>query len=110
MNGAIEDAFPGRLGLDYHQLIRDDRLGLGYARVDCDFFRPLAMGDEVVATVLIAAVGGASATWRLHLHLGEQEAARGELVMVTTSLTSHRAVRLPDAVRAAFVRYQADCA
>jgi 4-hydroxybenzoyl-CoA thioesterase len=110
MNGAIEDAFPGRLGQDYHAWIRDQRVGLGYARADCDFLRPFSMGDEIVITVLIAAIGGASATWRLHLHRGEDEVARGELVMVTTDLDRHRVIPVPPILREAFRAYQADCA
>lgn len=109
MNGAIEDAFPGRLGLDYAGLIRDDRIGLGYARTDCDFFEPMLMGQEITFTVLIDRIGNASATWRLHLHVGDREAARGELVMVTTSLTTHSAIPLPDGIRRALQEYQADC-
>lgn len=109
MNGAIEDAFPARLGLDYHAWIRDRRIGLGYARVDCDFFQPLAMGDEIMITVLIAGVGVASTTWRVHLHNGDREAARGELVMVTTDLDRHRVAPLPPPLREAFSAYLTDC-
>lgn len=109
MNGAIEDAFPGRLGLDYHAWIRDHRVGLGYVRADCDFFRPLAMGDEIVITVLITHVGASSTTWRLHLHIGEDEAARGELIMVTTDLNLHLKAELPAPLREAFTAYQANC-
>lgn len=109
MNGAIEDAFPQALGLDYHQLIRDQRVGLGYARVDCDFLRPLAMGDEIRISILIAHIGGASATWRLHMHLGDDEAVRAELVMVTTDLDAHRAIRLPAQLRSAFEAYAQAC-
>lgn len=110
MNGSLEDVFRERLGLDYYGMIRDDRIGLGYGRTDCDFFAPLLMGSDVTITVLIAHIGGASATWRIHLHMGQREAARGELVMVTTSLVTHRVTPLPHSLRSALLDYQLDCA
>lgn len=109
MNGALEDIFRERLGLDYYGMIRD-RIGLGYGRTDCDFFAPLTMGSEVSITVLVERIGGASVTWRLHLHVDGQEAARGELVMVTTSLVSNSVMRLPDGLRSALTTYETDCA
>ena len=109
MNGAVEDFFPGALGLDYYRFIRDEKVGLGYAKLDCDFFRPGLMGDRLVFSVVVGRIGGASATLTVHAHRGEDEIVRGRLVMVTTSLTEHRAIALPDALRTALLAYQDRC-
>ena len=109
MNGAVEDFFPGALGLDYYRFIRDERVGLGYAKLDCDFFRPGLMGDQLVFSVVLDRIGGASATFIVHAHRREDEIVRGRLVMVTTSLDEHRAIALPDALRGALFAYQDRC-
>lgn len=109
MNGVIEDFFPQALGLDYYGFIRDERIGLGYAKLDCDFFLPGLMGDQLVFTVLIGRIGGASATFLIHAHRGAEEVLRGRLVMVTTSLTEHRAIPLPAPLRNALIAYQDRC-
>jgi 4-hydroxybenzoyl-CoA thioesterase len=109
MNGVIEDLFPARLGLDYHALIRDRRLGLGYARVDTDFLRPVSMGDDLVFTAVLDRIGSSSAAWRMHVHRGEVEAARAQLVMVTTALDRRVAIPLPDDLRGAMITYRDQC-
>ena len=106
LNEVLESFFPDALGLDYYGLIRDEKVGLGYARVGCDFMRPGLMGDELDFTVRIARVGGASAGFIIHAHRGEDEVLRGTMVMVTTSLTLHRPIPLPATLRAALVAYQ----
>jgi 4-hydroxybenzoyl-CoA thioesterase len=109
MNGAIEDFFPARLGLSYHAAITEQRLGLGYGRVDCDFFRPARMGDQAQLSVLVDRVGRGSIGWRVHLHRGEDELARGALVTVTTSLDTGAATPIPDWLRAPVEAYRRDC-
>ena len=108
MNSAIEDFFPS-IGFDYYGLIRDDRLGLGYARLHCEFFKPAMMGDQIDFTVLIGRTGGGSVAFRLHGHRGEDEVVRGDFVLVTTDLNRHKAIPIPDGLRAAFLAYQDRC-
>jgi acyl-CoA thioesterase FadM len=109
MNGAIEDLFAERLGLSYASVIKDRRLGLGYGRVDCDFFKPAFMGDRVDLAVLVDRIGAGSITWRLHIHRGEDELARGRLVTVTTSLETYAATPPPGWLRDAVRGYAATC-
>jgi 4-hydroxybenzoyl-CoA thioesterase len=108
LNGVVEDFFPGALGLDYGAIIRGG-VGLGYAKVDCDFLRPGQMGDRLTASVEVARVGRASAGFVLHLHRGEAQLLRASLVMVTTSLSAHKAIPLPADLRAALTAYQDRC-
>jgi len=109
LSGVIEDFFPQALGLDYYGLLRDERIGLGYARVGVDFMRPGLMGDRLEFAVLVGRIGGASAAFTVHAFREGQEILRGTLVMVTTSLAKHRAIPLPAPLRAALVAYQDRC-
>jgi 4-hydroxybenzoyl-CoA thioesterase len=109
MNGAVEDLFPARLGLSYYTAIVERRLGLGYGRVDCDFFQPAHMGDAVELSVLVQRLGQSSIAWQVHIHRGQDELARGLLVSVTTSLDTHKATPVPDWLRQAVEAYRRDC-
>ncbi|WP_158915583.1 thioesterase family protein [Caulobacter sp. S45] len=106
MNGAVEDFFPERLGLSYYDAIRVHGVGLGYGRVDCDFFRPVSMGDAVVLSVLIDRIGAGSIAWRVHLHRADEETVRGQLVTVTTDQKTRRATPVPTWLREPLEAYR----
>lgn len=108
MNGVVEDFFSGALGVSYHDYIRSG-VGLGYAKADCDFFRPGMMGDAMVFSVLVDRIGNSSVTLAIHGHRGEDEVVRGRFVLVTTSLHLHRPIPIPTELRSALVDYQDRC-
>jgi 4-hydroxybenzoyl-CoA thioesterase len=108
MNEAIERLFVHALDLDYYGLIRDG-VGLGYARMGSDFFRPAAMGEVLVLAPRVGRIGGASATLIVHGFREAEEIFRGSLVMVTTSIRSAKPIQLPPQIRAALVAYQERC-
>ncbi|WP_349367570.1 thioesterase family protein [Salinarimonas sp.] len=106
LNGVIEDFFGEALGLDYHVLIRDRRLGLGYGQAHADYLKPGLMGDIVDFAVLVERIGGASITLAIPGYRGHEPVIAARLVIVTTDLDAHKAIRVPDDVRAALTRYQ----
>jgi YbgC/YbaW family acyl-CoA thioester hydrolase len=108
-NAAIED-FLDSLGVPFHALHRERRIGTGFAHASADFFRPGLMGDHIAITPLVARIGGASYALVVHIHRGEEELVRLSLVTATTDLDAHRPVRVPDDLRAALAAYQARCA
>lgn len=110
LNGVVEDFFPAVLGVDYHATIRDRKIGLGYAKVDVDFFRPLMMGETADFIVLIDRLGGASAAFEIRAYHDNQPVLTATLVMVTTDLVAHKAIPLPADLRAALQDYEARCA
>jgi len=109
LNGVIEDLFLGALGLNYHALIRDDRIGLGYAHINCDFFLPAQMSDQMVFTPLVKRIGRSSVGFLVHGHRGADEVVRGNFVMVTTSIETYRPISLPKPIRTALVAYEKIC-
>jgi acyl-CoA thioesterase FadM len=108
-NGVVEDFFAAALGLDYHEIVGSRRTGLGFAHVDCDFLKPGKMGDQLTCAVLIDAIGTASVALTLYGYRETVPMLAMRLVMVTTSLTTYRAVPLPDDLRAAVERYKETC-
>lgn len=106
MNGVVEDWFSDALGLDYAQFIGPRRIGLGYAACHADFAAPGFMGDRLAFAVLVDRVGGASAALAMHAYRGGEPILSARMTIVTTSLIEHRAIPLPDDLRAALTRYQ----
>jgi len=108
-NGAVETFFNQALKIDYGGVIFKRRTGLGYASVDCDFFRPAQMGDELRFTPLVRHIGGASAVFVVHGHRGADEVVRCHMVMVSTSVDSMKPIPLPDDIRAGLTAYRQAC-
>lgn len=108
-NAAIEDLFAERLGIDFHALHGKRGIGTGFVHAAATFMRPGLMGDEVQLTPLIRRIGGASYALDLHIHRGEEELARLDLVTATTQLATRTSTPVPPDLRAALLRYQAEC-
>jgi acyl-CoA thioesterase FadM len=108
-NGAIEEFFGEALGIDFHQLHGERRIGTGFVHAEADFFRPGLMGDRVDFAPLVTRIGGGSYALVVHVHRGEEELLRLHLVTATTDLDARRAVPIPADLRAALAAYQARC-
>lgn len=106
LNGLVEDWVSQGLGIDYHALISQRRVGLPTVRLEADFRAVSRMGDQVSLGLSVERLGSRS----ISLVLRCFEPAGGELrmqlkqVLVTTSLESHRAVEIPQDLRAAILR------
>jgi len=106
LNGLVEDWVSEGLGIDYHALISERRIGLPTVRLEADFRAVSRMGDQVALGLSVERLGSRS----MSLVLRCFEPAGGELrmqvklVLVTTSLESHRAVEIPHDLRAAILR------
>jgi acyl-CoA thioesterase FadM len=108
-NGVIEDWYGDALRLPYHELVRTRRTGLGYAHVSADFATPSSMGDVLDVAVIVRAIGRSSMKLTVHAFKHGTECVRATFVTVTTSLQDHKAIALPDDLRAALTDYQARC-
>jgi 4-hydroxybenzoyl-CoA thioesterase/acyl-CoA thioester hydrolase len=106
---AVEEWHINGLGLDYYAIVGERKVGLGYAHASGDFFRPSFMGDELSVAVALDRIGRASFALTVHAMKDGHEAARGRLVVVTTSLTEHKAIPIPADIRAALAAYRDRC-
>ena len=108
-NSVVEDWFAEALGFQYREFIVNRRIGLGFASAQCDFFKPGMIGDRVTFAVLVERIGTASIKLQVVASRDDESVLAMRLVMVTTSLTEHRAIPVPDDLRAAIASYQEKC-
>ena len=106
LNGLVEDWVNEGLGLSYHRLVAERRIGLPTVKLDVDFRAVSRMGDQVMLGLAVQRLGSRSMTLAVRCF----DAAAGEVrmqmtqVIVTTSLETHRAVAIPDDMRTAILR------
>ena len=104
LNGLVEDWFDAGLGIGYRTLIIDRRIGLPSVRLEVDFTAVSRMGDDVELALAVERVGRASLTLAHAIAgAGGDVRMRMRQVLVATSLDNHRAMALPEDVRAAIV-------
>jgi len=109
LNGVVEDWFNQSLKIDYYEMIGPRRVGLGYVSANADFFRPGFMGDQLECAVVVHRIGRSSLTLHVHASRDAEPVLLARLVIVTTSLKTHKSIALPDDLRAALERYQEKC-
>ena len=108
-NGVIEGWFSAALGLSYADVIGPRRIGLGYAAVAAEFVRPALHGDVLTFAVMVDRIGGASLALSLAAYRAGEPILLLRMTIVTTSLVAHKAIPIPDDLRAALTRYQDAC-
>ncbi len=109
-NVAIEEWYPASLGIDYYALLREEKVGVGYGHASADFVAPSAMGDVLEIAIVVSDIGRSSFTLTLHAFRNGDEAVRGRLVVVTTSLVGKNgAIPIPAALRQALDAYRDRC-
>ncbi|MEM7482798.1 MAG: acyl-CoA thioesterase [Acidobacteriota bacterium] len=97
---AMEEAFGRDLGLPYAQLINEQKRGLPAVRLEVDYRRPLAYGDEIEAEARILDLGRTSVTWRFRLYKSNGElAVEGRVVTVWMDLERFGKEELPAELR-----------
>lgn len=106
LNGLVEDWVNEGLGIGYHTLVNERRIGLPTVKIEADFRAVSRLGDRVTLGLAVEKLGSRSMTLMLRCF----DPVSGELrmqmrqVLVTTSLETHRAVAIPDDMRAAILR------
>ena len=109
LNGVVEDWFSAALGLSYAEFIGPRRIGLGYAGLAADFVQPGFMGDRMTVAVLLGRTGASSIALQLPFYRDGEPILMAAVTIVTTSLTEHRAIPVPDDLRSALARYEDHC-
>jgi 4-hydroxybenzoyl-CoA thioesterase len=101
-NGLVEDWVNEDLGVGYHRLIAEQRVGLPTVRLEADFRAVSRLGDRVILGLSVERLGTRSLTLDLHCFDHQDETRmRMRQVIVTTSLDTHRAIEIPAALREA---------
>ena len=109
MNALVEDWFYQRLGLDYANRLMADGQGLPTVRAECDFVRPSLMGETLTWSLTVEKIGTSSITVDIRASRDDEDRLRATLVLVATSLETHRPIPIPDDLRQAVETYQVEC-
>jgi len=64
-NALVEDWFNEGLQIDYAQMIAQRRIGLPIVKLDCEFSRPSQMGETIMLTLSVSAIGRRSCSMRV---------------------------------------------
>jgi len=104
-NALVEDWFNEGLHVDYAQMIGQRRLGLPIVKLDCEFSRPSQMGETIMLTLTVAAIGRRSITIDILGHCNGEARFIAKQVLVTTSLESGRSIDIPTDIAGSLAKF-----
>ena len=102
----VEDWFDHWLGIRYATLIAERKVALTSVRAACDFLCPTRIGDILDLSVILRRTGRSSITIGIEGSVSGKPALRGEVVLVTLSLTTFKAIEIPPDIAARLKAYQ----
>ena len=105
-NNHVEDWVTDGLGISYANLLGVRRVGLPTVSLQCDFKAISRMGDVVTYGVSVQRLGTRSLELALTCRSGDELRVQVRQTLVCTSLATHRAIVLPDDLRAALEKFQ----
>ena len=98
-NALIEDWFAEALTCDFRQVHLDRRLGIPVVRLETDFIKPSMLGDRLVWTLRVTALGTASFTVEAVLADPDGPRLRARLTLVCISVDTHKPTPIPPDLR-----------
>jgi len=104
-NALVEDWFNEGLRIDYAQMIGQRRIGLPIVKLDCEFSRPSQMGETIMLTLTVTAIGRRSINIDILGHCNGETRFRAKQVLVTTSLESGRSIEIPGDIATALATF-----
>jgi 4-hydroxybenzoyl-CoA thioesterase len=105
-NSVCENFFREVVGYSYQAMMADG-IGVPTARVETDFRMPSRLGDMLDWVLVVEALGGSSATFRLEAGCDGQQRLTARLTLVWLS-PDHRPTRWPDHIRAVLAAHLED--
>lgn len=94
-NSVVEDWFNHGLEIGYDKFIIERRCGLPTVTIQCDFLLPCRMGDTLTLALSVEKTGRSSITLSIRGLVEGEQRLRARLVLVTTSLETHRPIPIP---------------
>ena len=104
--GVVED-FCAEIGAPWRDLIQVRRIGLPTVQLDVTFSAPGMLGDVLDWDVRVLKVGRSSVTLEHTISRGDTRLWNATQVLVATTLDTHKAIALPDDLRAMLTRHLA---
>ena len=106
-HSTMEDWFAQGVGFSLPELIINRRIGTPTVRIQCDFAKPLRMGDTLRFELQVTKLGNASADLRYRGFKDDAEHLRITQTLVFMDLEAGRAVPIPEDVRSRIAMYLA---
>ena len=97
---AAEAEFLRFLGVGYRE-IQDRKVGFPRVRVECDYTGALEYDDLMQIAVTVDRIGRSSFTLAFDVSVEGRNAARGKVTIVCVDRGTHKAIPLPEKLRAA---------
>lgn len=106
---AQEDFFAEYIGVPYHRLIEEERLGLPTISDSTQFHKPLKYGDALEIVVYISKIGRSSVTFEFSIHNKDSREllVRSSETKVAVNLDSWEKVEIPAKYREKFQQCRA---
>jgi len=105
INATVEDWCDEAIETPFETQLLQRRLGLPVVTTGCQFFRPSHIGDRLEMELAIARLGRSTIDLQISGKAGGEERLRARHVIAMISLENHRAVPLPEALRAKVAPY-----
>ena len=106
----VEDWFDHWLGIRYATLITQRKVALPSVRAGCDFLSPARIGDTLDLTVRLDKIGRTSIAIGIDGAVRGIPSLRGEIVLVTLSLESFKAIPIPSDIASRLEDYRCSTA
>ena len=104
-NEVVEDWFADALGVGFHALHEEHRLGIPAVKLEIEYFAPSRYGEELTFSLHVTRIGNSAIGLQIDAGVGEAVRVRGRVTVVLTSMDTFRPVPLDDAWRARLAPY-----
>jgi 4-hydroxybenzoyl-CoA thioesterase len=106
-NSLVEDWYRDELNFSFTEIVTKRGWGLPTVHLEVDFVAPSLFGDVLFATLFVTAIGTTSVNLDITLQGPDGvDRVRGKVVLVLIDRQVHRAIPIPDEVRAKIVAFQ----
>ncbi len=98
---ALEEFFAAELGIEYHAVVENHRIGLPTVHLEADFSRPFSYGDNIEVEVGIREVGRTSITFSYRVFKQAESSPRikGCNVTVCLNMDDFKKMEIPGWLR-----------
>lgn len=108
-NSLVEDWCREELDFSFSEIVTRRGWGLPTVHLEVDFLAPSVFGDVLSAMLSVTALGKTSINLNIVLQGPDSvDRVRGKVTLVVIDRMQHRAILVPDEVRARILNFQAD--
>jgi 4-hydroxybenzoyl-CoA thioesterase len=108
-NNLVEDWYRDALHFSFTEIVTVRGWGLPTVHLEVDFLAPSVFGEYLSATLSVREIGASSLTLEISLQGPDgADRVRGKVVLVMSDRRNHKAIPIPDAVRARILAFKAE--